>query len=583
MEMELASQDGKERRLWWVAGLVAVGLALAATIAWLGRPEPPKPIRSTIWTSLEGYELDPAFSPDGNQLAFVWDGGGDGFFHLYVKLVSGGDMLQLTDSPSNHRFPSWSPDGQEIAFVRRTESGYEVRAVPALGGAERRLAASTAIPDGLDWSPDGRFIAMTDRIEDNETEHIALLETATGRKTVLMTPSRTHRDGKPAFSPDGATLGFVRKKLGGGIGQILLKPVDGGEARHLPLDVDWPEWLDWLPDGSALLAVGVQEGDTTLWRVPVNGRPATRVGLGDDPKGFAIDPTGTRLAYEKRAGPNADIWRVSGPKAEVRSEPTRLIASTRLDWDPEYSPDGNKIAFVSMRSGGNAVWVCDQNGTNASRLIPDSITSSPTWSPDGKRIAYTGRRDGQNEVYIADAAGGWKRRLTQNPTNDGAPVFSKDGRWILFTSDRGGESRVWKIPVDGGDAIPVTPLGGRVGRETDDGRYLIYTKQAHRYLIADLYRIPIDGGEEELILERQTAGFNWLLWEGDLIFVGPLLQKGTAIQRLDLETLEVTTLVELGDEFTFSNGLDVSPDGRWVLFTVQLPQTTDLILVENFQ
>lgn len=534
-------------------------------------------------TSLEGFELDPAFSPDGNQLAFVWDGGGDGFFHLYVKLVSGGDALQLTDAPADDRYPVWSPDGREIAFARRSESGYEVRTVPALGGAERRLAESTAIPDGLDWSPDGHFIAMTDRIENNEIEHIALLETATGRKTILMTPSITHRDGKPAFSPDGTTVAFIRKNLSGGIRQIFLKPVDGGEARHVPLEVDWPEWLGWLPDGSALLAVGVQEGDTSLWRVPVDGRPATRVGVGDDPKGFAIDPSGARLVYEKRSSPNSDIWRVSGPKAEVRSEPARLIASTRLDWDPEYSPDGRKIVFTSMRSGGNAVWVCGHDGANASRLTPEGITSGPTWSPDGKSILYMSRRDGQNEVYVADATGGWERCLTQNPANDGAPVFSKEGRWILFTSDRNGESRVWKIPVEGGEAIPLTPPGGRVGRETDDGRYLIYVKQALSYRIADLYRMPIEGGEEELILEGQTSGFNWRIWEGDVIFAGPLLQKGTAIQRLDLETLEVTTLVELGDEFTFSNGLDISSDGRWILFTVQRPQTTDLILVENFQ
>ncbi len=136
-------------------GTGGVGLGLAAVMAWMGRPEPPEPLRSTPWTSLEGFELDPAFSPDGNQLAFVWDGGGDGFFHLYVKLVSGGDMLQLTDSPANDRYPVWSPDGREIAFARRTESGYEVRTVPALGGAERRLAESTAIPKGLDWSSDG--------------------------------------------------------------------------------------------------------------------------------------------------------------------------------------------------------------------------------------------------------------------------------------------------------------------------------------------------------------------------------------------------------------------------------------------
>ncbi len=114
VETDALARHGDDRRLWLIAGLVVLGLGLAAVMAWMGRPEPPKPLRSTPWTSLEGFELDPAFSPDGNQLAFVWDGGGDGFFHLYVKLVSGGDMLQLTDSPANDRYPVWSPDGREI-------------------------------------------------------------------------------------------------------------------------------------------------------------------------------------------------------------------------------------------------------------------------------------------------------------------------------------------------------------------------------------------------------------------------------------------------------------------------------------
>ncbi len=92
----------------------------------------------------------------------------------------------------------------------------------------------------------------------------------------------------------------------------------------------------------------------------------------------------------------------------------------------------------------------------------------------------------------------------------------------------------------------------------------------------------MEGGDEELVLERQTGGHNWVLREGEIIFANPSGQKGIFIRRLDLETLEVTKLVELGDELMTSNGLDVSSDGT-ILFTVQVPQETDIVLVEGLQ
>src|SRR6266446_5226399 len=99
--------------------------------------------------------MTPAFSPDGKQVAFAWDGEKGGNFDIYVKLVDAGTPLRLTTNPANEFAPAWSPDGRYVAFYRESGVGGAIFMVPALGGSERRLAAASR--PGLSWSPDGKF------------------------------------------------------------------------------------------------------------------------------------------------------------------------------------------------------------------------------------------------------------------------------------------------------------------------------------------------------------------------------------------------------------------------------------------
>jgi DNA-binding winged helix-turn-helix (wHTH) protein len=188
-------------------------------------------------TSLPGQELQPTFSPDGNQISFVWRNEETGRSDLYIKSVDAETRLQLTDNSAQelnpiHRSsasgvlpldqtnladevsPAWSPDGRSIAFVRRFLEGSGVYLAPVLGGVERKIGEVFADPfwsHSLDWAPDGRFLAVEDKDAPQEPFGIFLLSVETGEKRRLTSPpSGVYGDFNATYSPDGKTIAFKR-------------------------------------------------------------------------------------------------------------------------------------------------------------------------------------------------------------------------------------------------------------------------------------------------------------------------------------------------------------------------------------
>jgi hypothetical protein len=135
---------GRRSRLWWtLASTVVVVLAGAGLGLWFLRPASHAVTKTVPLTSYPGQQITPAFSPDGKQVAFAWDGEQGGNFDIYVKLVDAGTPLRLTSSPADEWAPAWSPDARYIAFCRDFSDHSEIWTIPALGGAERRLGEVT--------------------------------------------------------------------------------------------------------------------------------------------------------------------------------------------------------------------------------------------------------------------------------------------------------------------------------------------------------------------------------------------------------------------------------------------------------
>ncbi|SPE41734.1 hypothetical protein SBA3_4570003 [Candidatus Sulfopaludibacter sp. SbA3] len=265
-----------------------------------------------------------------------------------------------------------------------------------------------------------------------------------------------------------------------------------------------------------------------------------------------------------------------------------IIASTFRDSDPDFSPDGRRISFTSGRNGSFGIWVSDSDGGNP-RLLFDGgpyVTGSSRWSPDGRRIAFDTRANdpvqvGNPSIWTIDANGGQARRLTEASTGDVAPSWSHDGAWVYFASTRGGSLQIWKTPSQGGPAVQVTHKGGFEGFETDDGKYLLYVRGRET---PGIWRVPVTGGEEVLVTERDQVGY-WRCWRvarGGIYFATATPPAGPRLEFLDLATGTIQPIVSLAKapDATIP-GLAVDPQGRKLLVAQYDQNGSNIIMVER--
>ena len=420
------------RRRWaWALGVAAA--AAVVTIAGLSvgnflptAEAPLEPLRPVPLTTYPGFEGNPSFSPDGNQVAFSWNEQRDNW-DIYVQLIGLGDPLRLTTDPASDLSPAWSPDGQRIAFLRGTPARgtAEVFLVPALGGQERKLAETRVLGvrtlgTCLNWSPDSRWLAVCDADDSDSVLSLFLLSVDSGEKRRLTWPPEGSMGGdfSPAFSPDGRMLAFTRFVTGLFSDLYLLDLGDDliprGEPRRQTFTERTTTSPVFTPDGRDIIFAAGMIDAPSLWRVPASGAaPPERLSIGERALFPAISRRGNRAAYENVNVLEGDIWRADLPMTEGGA--IKLNSSSRDDIDPRYSPDGKSIAFVSSRAGSLEIWKCDSDGSNAVQLtsLGASITAQPRWVPDGNSIGFLSDAEGQFDVYVVNADGGGASALDE--------------------------------------------------------------------------------------------------------------------------------------------------------------------------
>ena len=453
----------------------------------------------------------------------------------------------------------------------------------------RRLSQVSFAPPWqarLSWSPDGKNLALHEWSPGGTSGGILLLSVDTREKRRLT----SRYDRYAAFSPDGRRLAFFRGR--GFNPGLMVIPAAGGEPVRLVQAGGLTRGLAWTPDGREIVfAAGGR-----LWEIPAaGGNPQLLAFAGSGAPFPAVSRAGGRLAFARRIR-DIDIWRVDAHAPDT--PPVKLVPSTLTDANPQFSPDGRRIAFTSRRSGELAIWVADADGSNLLRVTQEPVGGTPRWSPDGRAIVYDGPAEGASDIFLVSSSGGPVRSITTEASADVVASFSRDGRWIYFASDRSEEFQVWKIPVEGesklpGSAVQVTRNGGFGAFESPDGKYVYYAKargsQSQNFRNA-IWRVPVAGGREEPVVEPVFSNWgNWAVLDEGLYFVNskgedesPEGRWAVFLYRFDDASIsEVAPLSR--PPYVEGPGFDILPGGRWILYAAAGPGESDLMLVENFR
>ena len=550
-------------------------------------------------TTLSGYEWSPSFSPDGDQIAFSWNGEEWEDASIYVKMIGSAEVRRLTTDPATDGDPSWSPDGRQIAFTRavRTREGpvgaRTVHLVSPVGGPSRRLNDSP-VSGGVSWSPDSQWLAASgvrnagDR--GPQTRGIYLLPVSGGEPRLVTREPPPGVDMSPSFSPDGRRLAYASCPSGidGGCDIHVLELgaglVPAGPPRRLTRHGVNIRYLAWTRDGVSIVYCANEAPYLFhLWRVASRGdRAPQRIELAGH-RAWTLDIARSqdRLAFSE-ALRDVDIHRfVSGRPSETH------LASSFFEGHPCFSPDGRRIAFASTRSGDTReIWVVAADGSSPAQLTrgPGHDQNSPAWSPDGLRIAFDSLgKDGHSDIWTMDIAGGTPRRLTQEPGDESAPSFSRDGRWVYFHSERDGAGQIWRVPAAGGTEERVTRDGaGRGAIESADGRILFFKRGNED---SPLLALPLAGGPERMVAPCvQGPGGTFDVVANGVYYPDCRSASNPALHRLDPATGRDQVLGTLEMFEKFGNGrVGVSPDGRIILYTKATRTGSDLMLIENFR
>jgi Tol biopolymer transport system component/DNA-binding winged helix-turn-helix (wHTH) protein len=571
--------------LWLVFGVavVVIGLGLYRNLSAGREAKVVLASHAVPFSGLPGRESLPAFSPDGKQIAFVWNGGEGELMDVYVRLIGAGEPVRLTKGDKDSLFPVFSPDSRYVAFSRSFPETSAIYLTPALGGSERKIAEVRSGGTSLSFSPDGKTIAVADKDSTSPTAGIFLVNVETGEKQRLTTPPEALFDQDPRFSPDGKSLAFLRAVKAADMDLYIVSADARTVPRRLTTDKTQIGGMAWSGDGQAIIFSSSRglSSATNLWQVPVaGGEPVPMLTGGRNPKHPAVSADGKKISYVEEFE-DVNIWKLDRSLAGGEgSDFKKFITSARSDHSQQISPDGSKIVFVSDRSGDSEIWLANADGSNVLQLTSSRGSGSPRFSPDGRFIAFGSPAEGRDDIFVISAEGGPPRQLTNGPANDILPAWSADGRFIYFTSNRSGDFQIWKIPAEGGEPTQITRHGAFETFASPDGKVLFYSKGRG---ILGLWRVGTDGGEEAPIAELAEAGYwrSWTMTLGGVYYVAPASSPPYQIKFYDFSdkrTKTVATTVKT--PLWIFSGLSASTDGKWILYAQSDQRASNIVLAE---
>ncbi|MBL8064581.1 MAG: PD40 domain-containing protein [Chthonomonadaceae bacterium] len=418
-------------------------------------------------TTSAGSEMNPYFSPDGKWIAFTGQYSGNS--DVYVMPAEGGEPRRLTYFPGGDIASGWTPDGKRVVYSSTAATTVDIPqlwSVSVEGGQPERLP----FPSGLDisFSADGSRIAYGPgfkwqnawkRYRGGQTTKIWIADMADSK--VKEIPRDNSNDSDPMWVGDKI---FFLSDRNGPVTLFSYDTKTNRVSQCLENDgFDMKSATAWN-DVVALEQLGeiklydIKSGQATKVDVQISGEfPEARPQYKDNSKftlAMGLSPSGVRAIFAARG----DIWTVPASKGDARN---LTQSSDSCERDPAWSPDGQKIAYLSDSGGGYKLVVRDAVGKGGSKsynLDGNCFYYTPNWSPDSQKIAYT---DNRHNLWYLDLKTGKSALIDtnpyENPTYVLSCVWSKDSKWVAYHRDLDSHvAAVFLYNLDSGKTTQVT-------------------------------------------------------------------------------------------------------------------------------
>ena len=466
----------------------------------------------------EVYYGGMTFSSDGSYVYFVRAGKNDFTGSLYSMPVFGGDVKKLVDSVESPI--TFSPDGKTFAFIRRHPIKSETYLVLTdADGSNQRNLATLADDQQFDnsgpaWSPDGKKIVVgIAKTTGGYHEYMATVGTEDGTVKPLGS-QEWDLIGRLGWLGDGASLVATLVEKGAKGAQYYMVSYPDGTARKITNDVNDYHDLS-LTANSAILATVQEDRVQNIWIAPGSDEKSLRQltfgsGKYEGATGVKWTPDG-RIVYSAFGGGVGDIW-IMGPDGSGQKRLTNTPLSY-FSGEPDVSPDGRSIVFISDRSGKTHLWLMDIDGGNARQLTSgDLYEQLPSFSPDGRWVfyaSYDGEHLGLAKIPVE---GGEPIQLTQGFLAD-TPRLSWDGKILAayYRESGGAPLKLVLLPVDGGKPTEFfdTPQNPCIYEWARDSRSLAYCDSQKG--VTNIWEQPIDGGKPHQVTNftsQEIISFN---------------------------------------------------------------------------
>lgn len=542
-------------------------------------------------TNFSGVQSYPTLSTDGRSVAFVSNK--DGHYNIYVGLINGGNVVQLTDDPNLKTRPCWSPDGTEIAYARLNDSGiWDIWKVPALGGVPRRFILNAADPT---WSRDGRSFAyrnsVTGAIWISDSFGQNGHELASARKPGATTG---FWNSAPRFSPDGREVAFG-SSLGGPYGELEVVNLDSGKVRQLTRDNALALSPVWSADGHFIYFASSRGGTLNIWKIAENGSQLEQItsGQGDDAQ-LDISDDGKRIVFSSFRT-NVNVVQLDLDATGQQSAKLLIADAARDQFGPAYSPDGKHLAYFSNFKGveREGIWLANPDGSNPVPLVQDQrINIFPRWTRDSKYLVYasysSSSLEGSSSTQYRriSISGGAPQTLLNSAPDNTADVGSygqllfqgSHGQvqisappnihtLITLPSDESASLLRWS-PDDHSIAYIVEPM------QEDDphaGLWVYDRNKSPRQVFHGWITWYARGPKNEIYFIQGKPDLKGVLWKVNW--------GGQGLMRVPLS-------IPLSFHYWFDSPFtqfDISPDGRHLAFNTQEVLQANIGMLENIR